>query len=797
MNPFKKPLAGVGSLALVAGLVAAVPATADDRDDATARAAWQAFYYDEVHNPTPVPAPGRSGAHRHKVFSPAFRAAMLDAARNEALKYPALMPSAEGTSSTTTMSTTAATTTGTWTNIGPTKADVEKNGSYSLNVSDSGRPVDIVTHPTNASVLYVAMSGGGVWKTTNGGASWTPMTETLGSLSCGALALDQASPDTLYLGLGDAFDGTGIGFLKSTDGGLTWSAPIYLGDSTIINDVFVVDSNTVLAGTNKGLYRSTNAGATFSKIAIATGQTVDPYVWNFASGGGTSVVMTLEANHDAASGTTGGQIWRSTNGGAAWTQATGVTKTTGVGRMFVASAPSNRNTMYAEAAVPNATSATDLADFFMSTNGGVSWTALGATGRKIRYTNSNTESTGPSTLLNGQGWYNQLVMVNPNDPNTAYFGGALLLARRNSSGSYTQMSNWLAQFSLPYVHADFHAGAFGPDGAMYVGTDGGVFKSTDNGTTWTSSLNVGITSHLIYSVGSSPNNAAAVIGGFQDNGTRVRSGSTSTFNQYIGGDGFGSNVNRTNAQQMLGSLYYSRIYKSTDGGLTFASACSGITECNNSSSAPFNTHITQWLGDASGNTVYTFSNTKVYKSMNYAGSWTALGTSGLPTGLYIRNVGVAKSSASYVGVAANSGRVFLSSNGGTSWTLAASTPNNGLSMNSVWFDITNPATVYVSSVAADSTKNHLWKSTNSGASWTVIENGLPAGAPVNAVIGDPISAGTLYAATHLGVYQSTDAGATWTRFGSVLPLVNVTDLYVDSSLLRASTFGRGFWEMIP
>jgi hypothetical protein len=390
-------------------------------------------------------------------------------------------------------------------------------------------------------------------------------------------------------------------------------------------------------------------------------------------------------------------------------------------------------------------------------------------------------------------------VVSPTDPNTVYFGGALTMAKTSDGGStYKQLSNWLAQFSLPYVHADFHAATIA-GGKLYVGTDGGIFVSADNGTTFSDALNVGIASHLIYDVGSSGADRNAVIVGLQDNGTRVRVGSTGVYNQEIGGDGFDCEIHPTNAKTMLGTLYYSRVYKSTDGGLTFAAASTGITESNNSSTAPFITVLSKWDGDATGNTVYTYSNTKVYKSTNFAGSWSALGVTGLPAGIFIRGVAAAKSNGSVVGIVASGGRVFLTNNGGASWTQTGALPNNGLSTSSIAFDPTNPNTLYVTSVAPDATKAHTWKSTDFGATFTAIENGMPAGVPVNQLTIDPGSNTTLYAATHLGVYRSTDAGASWTRFGTGMPLVNVMDIEIlpDSSLVRAGTFGRSVWELTP
>lgn len=779
----------VSAVALVAG--APPQARAQETDDATLRRQAIDEWYNEGY--------GREHGRRGGPWSASYRRFVLDVAAQERARWQTLLPAPAGDGTAPDPGLLEAAAAGTtWNSIGPSNASFIKNGSVTLNKVDSGRIRSIVVHPTDGSTIYVAMAAGGVWKTTDGGTTWTPITEALGSLACGALAMDPNAPNVLYLGLGDPFDGTGVGLVKSTDGGLTWSSPVYLGSSTVTTDIEVVaaNPNVVLATTNDGLFRSTNAGASWTKVAV--GPAASPYAWSIEWTGESKYVMSLEANPTATSGTTDGQVWFSSDAGATWTRASGFTKSTGVGRVTLASAPSNRQVVYAMAAIPNNYTATDLADIFKSSNGGQSWTALGAT--KKRYTNGNAESRSVNSLLYGQGWYNQLVIVHPNDPNTAFFGGALLLAKTaDGGGSYRQATNWLAQFSLPYVHADFHAGAFGPDGAFYVGTDGGIFKSTDNGTSWADTLNRGITSHLFYEIGSSLANPTAVIGGLQDNGTRMRASTTSTFNQVLGGDGFGCDINRTNGNLVLGSLYYTRVYKSTNGGTSFASACTGITECG-TSNAPFLTRIVPWTGDSTGNTVFTFVNKRVYRSTNYATSWTGLGTAGLPADLVIRHIGVAHGSASTLAIAANGGRLYLSGNGGTSWTLSGALPNNGLSLSYVHFDTANAQVVYVASVAPDGTKSHLWKSTDGGASFTAIDGGgFPSGIPVNTVLNDPGDSQTLYAGTHLGVYRSTDAGATWARFGAGMPLVNVADLYVspDSSLVRAGTYGRGVWELAP
>jgi photosystem II stability/assembly factor-like uncharacterized protein len=738
-----------------------------------------------------------------------FARAMNEAAERERSRYAQLMPGGNvgKMSELLDLNAKLAAVGSNWLNLGPNNATVIKNGSVVLNnLTDAGRPNAIVTTPGNANQIFIAMAGGGVWKTTDGGLSWSPKTETLGSLSAGALTMDPNNVNTLYLGMGDAFDGTGLGLYKSTNAGENWSGPVYLGSSTSIRDLYVApgDSTIVLAATDIGLFRSTDSGASFAPVTLATGFADAPATWDIEFTGGSGFALSLEATPTVTTGTTNGQVFYSSNNGQTWTKASGPTKTTGVGRISLASAPSLRTTIYAMAAIPNNGTANDLADLFKSSNGGSTWTALSATANSRKYSNQNTECTAPKCVLNGQGWYNHALIVNPGNANQFFFGGALHLASATLSGStwtYTMKSNWLAQYGLPYIHADFHAAAFDSLGNFYVGTDGGIFKSSNTGTSWTDDLNVGLISHLLYSVGSSTNNRSAVVGGFQDNGTRVRVGTTGTFNQSLGGDGFGSNINRSNANLMLGSLYYARIYKSTNAGSTFATASSGITESNNSASAPFITHIEAWDGDTTGNTVFTHVNAKVYKSTNYAGSWTALGVSGLPTTSFaIRQVGVAQSSSSTIGVAASGGRVFLTSNGGTSWTQSGALPNNGLSISDVHFDRINPSIVYVASVAPDASKSHLWKSTNGGTSFVAIDGaGFPTGVPVNTVTTDPGDAAVVYAGTHLGVYKSTNGGSTWTRFGAGMPLVNVMDMYIaaDSSLVRVATYGRGFWELAP
>jgi photosystem II stability/assembly factor-like uncharacterized protein len=488
-------------------------------------------------------------------------------------------------------------------------------------------------------------------------------------------------------------------------------------------------------------------------------------------------------------------VFYSTDNGVTWTRSSNVKKTGGVERITVATAPGHPSIVYAMATNP----AGNLADIFRSTTSGVNFRALRAPTK--RFTNPNPPMTGPGAgaFFNTQGWYDQMLVVDPTNFNRFFFGGALTNAGTSDGGdSYRAVSEWLGRNNLPYVHADSHAAAYDAAGNLYFGTDGGIFKSTDNGLTFTDVLNVGITTHLLYHLSSSTINRDVVIGGMQDNGTRLREGTGTIYNQVIGGDGFGCNINASNPMLMLGTVQFLSMRRSTNGGQTFSQACNGGLPCG---SGPFISRVVPWTGSATGDVVITHSNTAVWKTSDYASNWAQLGGAVVTTGA-LRNVNVAHSSQIILGAVASAGRVFLSNDNGATWTdVGAGLPNNGLSMSYVHFDRVDPNIVYVASVAPDAAAAHLWKSTNFGTTWARIDSGggFPTGVPVNVVKTDPANPSIVYAGTHLGVYRSDDGGANWVRYGSGMPLVEVTDFYIapDNSLVRASTYGRGYWELAP
>src|SRR5215472_14868965 len=449
-----------------------------------------------------------------------------------------------------------------WVSIGPTGADYEQNGSFTGHVRDSGRARTVLPHPTNPDVVYLLTSGGGLWRTNNWtsiNTQWAVLTDDLPTSGGGAVAFG-ANPNTLYLGLGDPYDQILVGgaMTKSRDGGVTWDPIIELGDAVSVRDVKVdvtTNRDIVLVATELGLFRSIDEGRAYTAIPAFNGLSV----WSIVrtSAGWLASAQPCPAGSggfDCGLSTT---LYLSADLGATWTPITNAGNVfNGNGRTTLGVGLPGDNVVYAYSSTVDES---QMKDVYRSSDGGQTWVANNVNSTKIP-TNFVPGAMPNMNICHRQCFYDQMILVDPRDAarNTVWIGGDLASAQTtDGSATWTIKTWWLYSQvpSLPYAHADYHTGAFKLTGkpTIILGNDGGLNISEDNGLTFSSDKNNGLVSHLYYTISGNAKFPDLVIGGMQDNGTRLRIGDSTVHNQVIGGDGLGTNYSIDNTNTVIGS----------------------------------------------------------------------------------------------------------------------------------------------------------------------------------------------------------------------------------------------------
>lgn len=670
-----------------------------------------------------------------------------------------------------------------WRSIGPKPTTSYFPSNWSLT---SGRINTIAISPSDSNLILVGAAVGGIWRSTDGGASFTPVSDNQVDLAVGSIAFSPSNPSIVYAGMGDKSSNYfGSGVLKSTDAGLTWTrvsnatlpAPgrttQILVDSSNSNTVYVAQysyvNTTSSSSFASGFFRSTDGGVSWTRTWTGLSKDLvrhptDPNTFFLAATRCDTVsgVFTCDA-------TTGG-VWKSTNAGVNWTRihTTPVASATNVKVAVTAAATSN---LY----ILTGTSTTAQLD--VSTDNGTTFTNMGY------------------GFDPGQFSYNCYLFVSPTNPSAIYVGTRDLWVSSNGGSTWTNATNNFTfagsyQPNSARAHPDQHHFAFSPSSAstVYISGDGGLWKSIDGGATF-SSLNSTLSLSMFVSIDMHPTHPFRTYGGTQDNGTQKRTSGVA-WKEFATGDGGQTFADLLDPTIVYTTYVNNVIYRRSSDG--------DVYQAQIGSDAVFNTDrvafYPPFVNNGVDSTLY-FGTYRLYKSTNRGASWIApAGTLDLTNGstdvLSVIAVSSFNTNVIYTGSAG--GRVMVSTDGGGSYTnITTGLPTRAI--KSITVHPRDPATAWLTVSGYGS--GHVFKTTNSGATWTDVSGNLP-NIPTNASLLDPRNVNTVYVGTDIGVFRSTVGGTTWESFNNGMPPMMITKMDSQpNGVIQAATYGRGMWEL--
>lgn len=650
-----------------------------------------------------------------------------------------------------------------WKSLGPNTMD-----------SLAGRMTCHAFNPLDSETLLSGSSSGGLWKTTDGGAHWFPLTDDLPSIRISAVAYNPQDTNHILIGTG-FYQGNsftiipGIGILESFDGGETWlpnslefAFSQSVGMSRIVWDES--DPTHIFAGSSNGVWVSNDMGQTWSNTLSGTISDLE-------------IVQATPERLYAAVHSNG--IYRSVNHGQDWTLLTnGLPSSSNIHRINIAVCDSAPDFALASIVNPNTFGLTGL---YKTSNGGDSWQLV---------------PNPPSYLCNTNclGWYVNMVEISPLDTNIIMLGGPRLYRTINGGQTWDwrdYYSNGLGTDNIGLSFVDNWDAAFDPvnPGVVYIFNDGGVQKSIDNGFYW-EKINEGLNTAQFYAIASSPQDTNLMLGGLQDHGLHYLDNSNGNINWkfwYIG-DGCFVSFDPNNPIKAYGDNLFAFHYRTNNvtGGLfSNINFNSGIVGGN---SIPF--HFVTVHHPTESNILYTANDSRIFKSINGT-SWHTVAN--IPN---VRKLAISPANPSTVYAATYTGTLWtfhVSHDDGDSWSQTANSP--GWRVTDVEGDPSIHGTVYATRNSILAGTPHVYKSTDHGENWSAISNGLPD-VPTWTITINPFNSNVLYVGTDLGVFVSEDGGESWNEYNDNLPPYYVMDMHYHplDSTLRIGTLGRGVWK---
>ena len=671
------------------------------------------------------------------------------------------------------------------------KQGIRTDGSWEVQgpANIGARINTVAISPADDKIMLIGYSSGGMWKTIDGGVNWYPVFDDKAYTSIGSITFDPNNPNIVYAGSGDpnvsGYPFVGDGLYKSTNGGETWT---YSGlkETAIISRVVIPKSNSNIIyasamgipfykSQNKGIYKSIDGGKNWTQSLFVNDSTgiseiilhptnaniVYAVSWNRIRNNSKSIVSGPDA-----------KIYRTKNGGATWEILENGLPQGNFSRMGIAIAESNPNVLYAQFTDGIGF---DLHSIYKSTDGGDSWQL---------HTNAN--ENGLQNSMGGFGWYFGKLRVNPDNENDLFLLGVYLMRYNPLANTWEEVS----PIDFDYPHADEHDMIFVND-YMYLATDGGLYKSKYIGDIdWIDIENIPTTQ--FYRTGYNPFKPDSYYGGAQDNGTSVgNKSSLNNWDRIWGGDGFQMLFNYLDSNVMYVETQNGRINVSQDGGQTFQGASEGLDGNRH-------WDMQYIMSSFDPQTLYTGTG-KVYKSEgSVVPLWIPISdelvdysVNAVRHQISTLNESPLDKNILYVGT--TDAQVWNSLNGGLTWNkIIDGLPQRYVSSIKASPSIKNTVYVTLTGYRDNDNAGHIFKSIDNGQNWENIASDLPPFAINDVLIYPDGSDDILFVATDGGIYVTTNGGDNWERLGNNMPFIPVYDLEynIHNNQLIAATFAR-------
>lgn len=684
----------------------------------------------------------------------------------------------------------------------------------SIGPAAGGRATRVAGVPGDPNVFYTATASGGVWKSTDGGATWKPIFDEQPISSIGSIAVAASDPNVIYVGSGEANIrgnvAAGNGIYKSIDAGKTWTHVWKQEGQIGTMAVDPRDAGTAFAavlghafGPNpeRGVYRTRDGGRTWQRVLHEDDRTgasdvaLDPSNPNIVFAG---FWQAERKPWEMTSGGPGSSLWVSRDAGDTWTQLTGKGLPEGPwGKVGVAVAPSDGRRVYAIIEA-------DKGGLFRSDDGGENWTL--ATGdRRLRQ----------------RAWYYSTLTVHPANKDEVWAPNVPMLKSTDGGRTFTRVTG--------IHHGDHHDLWFDPKNPkrMISANDGGADVSTDGGETWHTTL---MPIAQFYHVDVDTSVPYRVHGAMQDLGTSSTPSNSLSRNGITRGDWFGvgggeaghtvsdpSDPNVVYAGEYLGyiSRYDHRTRQarhvgawpenpSGHGGDTLRYRFQWTAPIATSPHDPKvvyhggNVLFRTTDGGQTWSVISPDLTTDDTSKQQWSGGPITGDNTGVETFCTIFAIAESPRRKDLIWVGSDDGLVHVTRDGGRTWKNVTRSVPGLPAFATVTLIEPSPfdagtAYLVVDNHRQDDMKPYLWRTTDFGETWTSLSAKLPQDVYLHAVREDPKKQGQLYLGTERGVMFSGDAGATWRALKLNLPTVAVHDLRVKDDDLVVGTHGRSIW----